>query len=121
MVVLDSTAHDITVACNATSKIAPRNGGWSCIDAHIVSGKDTYLAKDTHGHNGCKGGGWGIQYVHENNKKVLTSVCTNLSLGQIACHYVQVLDNGLRVSVQKDDNAARASMPRSSARRSSTG
>jgi hypothetical protein len=105
MVVLNSTSHDITVACNATGKIAPGNGGWSCIDARIVAGKDTYLVKDTHGHNGCKGGAWSIQYVHDNNKKVLTNACTNLSLGQIACHYVQVLDKGLRVSVQKDDNA----------------
>jgi hypothetical protein len=105
MVVLNSSAHDITVACNATGKIAPGNGGWSCIDAKIVAGKDTYSVKDTHGHNGCKGGAWSIQYVHDNNKKVLTNACTNLSFGQIACHYVQVLDKGLRVSVQKDDNA----------------
>ena len=55
--VLNSTSGDITVACNAAGKISPGHGGWSCVDAKIItSSGDTYSVKDTHGHDGCGGG-----------------------------------------------------------------
>ena len=77
IVVLNSTSGDITVACNATGRIAPGNGGWSCVDAKIITSTgDTYSVKDTHGHAGCGGGAWSIRYVHDNNGKLMANACT---------------------------------------------
>jgi hypothetical protein len=106
IVVLNSTSGDITVSCNATGKIAPGNGGWSCVDAKITTlNGDSYSVKDTHGHAGCGGGAWSIRYVHDNNGKLMANACTGLGFGQIGCHIVQVTNQGLRVSIQGNDNA----------------
>lgn len=106
IVVLNSTSGDITVSCNATGKIPPGDGGWSCVDAKIITASgDTYSVKDTHGHGTCAGGAWDIQYINEKSRKVIYNACTPLGFGQIGCHVVQVTDQGLRVDVQGNDNA----------------
>jgi hypothetical protein len=105
IVVLNATSGDITVSCNATGKIAPGNGTWSCVDATIItSAGDTYSVKDTHGHDGCGGGAWSIRYVHENDGKLMNNACTGLGFMQIGCHFVQVTNQGLRVAVEGSDN-----------------
>jgi len=106
IVVLNSTPGKITVACNATGTIDPGHGTWSCVDAKIITQKgDTYDVTDTHGHNGCGGGAWSIEYVNDKTHKVLKNACTPLGFGQIGCHLVQVTDKGLRVDVESSDNA----------------
>jgi hypothetical protein len=106
IVVLNSTSGKITVACNATGSVAPGNGTWSCVDAKIITARgDTYNVKDTHGHSGCQGGAWSIEYINEKTGKVIKNACTKLGFGQIGCQVVQVTETGLRVDVEPNDNA----------------
>lgn len=106
IVVLNATSGNLTVSCNNTGNIPPGNGTWSCVDAHLITSVgDSYTVRDTHSHNGCSGGAWNIQYIHNNNNRVLANACTHLGFAQIGCHTVEVTDQGLRVHVEGSNNA----------------
>lgn len=100
MVVLNSSSKPATVTCNAVGTINPGEATWSCIDADITANGMEYQVKDTG--ESCGSSAWNIEYIA--NGKVIKTECTHIGFGRTGCHYVQILDNAIKVKVMGNEN-----------------